>query len=112
MLRIAETIRLRPERREEYLALTGEVWPGVEAALRAAQIRNYSIFIRGDTLFAYHEYHGDDFDADLAPIAPTRDPAVVDADRPLPGPLARLRHRRPLVRPDRDLAPARGAGRR
>jgi len=42
------------------------VWPGVEAALRAASVRNYSIFLRGDTLFGYFEYHGDDFEADMA----------------------------------------------
>ncbi|MFF5359829.1 L-rhamnose mutarotase [Streptomyces scabiei] len=64
MKRIAQTIRLRPERREEYLALHAAVWPGVEAALRRAHIRNYSIFLHGDALFAYFEYHGEDFDAD------------------------------------------------
>ena len=112
MLRIAQTIRLRPERREEYLALHREVWPGVEAALRAANIRNYSIFLRGDILFSYFEYHGDDFDADIASIA--ADPetrALVDADRPLPGAVARHRTRRELVRPERDLAPERGDAR-
>jgi L-rhamnose mutarotase len=68
MKRIAQIARLIPERREEYLTLHREVWPGVEAALRAAHISNYSIFIHGDTLFAYYEYHGDDWDADLASI--------------------------------------------
>jgi len=67
--RLAQTIRLRPERREEYLALHRQVWPGVEAALRAANVRNYSIFLRGDTLFGYFEYHGDDFEADMAAVA-------------------------------------------
>lgn len=67
--RLAQTIRLRPERREEYLALHREVWPGVEAALRAANVRNYTIFLREDTLFGYFEYHGDDFEADMASIA-------------------------------------------
>jgi len=69
MKRVAQTIRLRPEHREQYLALHREVWPGVEAALHAAQVRNYSIFLREDTLFSYFEYHGDDFDADMAAIA-------------------------------------------
>ena len=68
MKRIAQIARLIPERREEYLKLHREVWPGVEATLRAAHIRNYSIFIHGDTLFAYYEYEGDDFDADMATI--------------------------------------------
>ncbi|MEY9910285.1 L-rhamnose mutarotase [Catenulispora sp. MAP12-49] len=68
MQRIAQVARLVPERREEYLALHREVWPGVEAALRAAHIRNYSIFLHGDMLFAYYEYHGEDFAADLETI--------------------------------------------
>jgi L-rhamnose mutarotase len=67
--RIAQTIRLRPERRAEYLALHWDVWPGVEAALRAANVRNYSIFLRGNTLFGYFEYHGEDFAADMASSA-------------------------------------------
>jgi len=73
--RLAQTIRLRPERREEYLALHREVWPGVEAALLAANVRNYTIFLRGDTLFGYFEYHGDDFEADMASIAGVRAPS-------------------------------------
>nr|WP_228555213.1 L-rhamnose mutarotase [Catenulispora pinisilvae] len=68
MQRIAQVARLRPEQREEYLALHRDVWPDVEAALRAAQIRNYSIFLHEDMLFAYYEYHGADFAADLATI--------------------------------------------
>ena len=58
-----------PDRRAEYLELHRRVWPGVEAALRAANVRNYSIFLRGDTLFGDFEYHGDDFEADMATIA-------------------------------------------
>ncbi|WP_107101341.1 L-rhamnose mutarotase [Peterkaempfera griseoplana] len=69
MRRFAQTVRLRPERRAEYLALHRAVPPGVEAALRAANIRNYTIFLREDTLFGYFEYHGDDFAADLASVA-------------------------------------------
>ncbi|MDQ0595788.1 L-rhamnose mutarotase [Streptomyces canus] len=69
MKRIAQTIRLRPERREEYLTLHAVVWPGVEAALHRANVRNYTIFRHHDVLFAYFEYHGDDFEADMAAIA-------------------------------------------
>lgn len=74
MRRIAQTIRLRPEHREEYLALHRDVWPEVEAALLAANVRNYSIFLREDMLFGYFEYVGEDFDADMANIA--ADPAT------------------------------------
>ncbi|MFC1414788.1 L-rhamnose mutarotase [Streptacidiphilus sp. N1-12] len=66
MKRLAQTIRLRPEKREEYLKLHSAVWPAVEAAMWAANIRNFSIFLREDTLFGYLEYHGEDFEADMA----------------------------------------------
>ncbi|WP_405970559.1 L-rhamnose mutarotase [Streptomyces sp. NBC_00988] len=69
MRRIAQTIRLRPERRQEYLALHAAVWPGVEATLRRAGIRDYSIFLHGDILFGHFEYVGEDFEADMAAIA-------------------------------------------
>jgi L-rhamnose mutarotase len=71
--RIAQTIRLRPERRREYLDLHAVVPPDVEAALLRAHVRNYSIFLREDVLFAYFEYHGEDFDADMTAIG--ADPA-------------------------------------
>ncbi|GAA1941481.1 L-rhamnose mutarotase [Kitasatospora viridis] len=69
MRRVAQITRLRPEKREEYLALHREVWPAVQAAIRAANIRNYSIFLHGDILVGYYEYHGEDLAADLAGIA-------------------------------------------
>ena len=32
-------------------------------------IKNYSIFIKDNLLFSYLEYHGDNYDADIASIA-------------------------------------------
>lgn len=58
-----------PEMRDEYLRLHSAVWPGVEAMIHACGIRNYTIFLRGDTLFAYYEYVGDDHEADLRKMA-------------------------------------------
>ncbi|WP_433220957.1 L-rhamnose mutarotase [Dactylosporangium sp. CS-047395] len=69
MQRFAAVIRLRPEHRETYLDLHAAVWPGVEATLRAANFRNYTIFIHDDLLFGYYEYVGTDHDADQARIA-------------------------------------------
>ncbi|MBD8207929.1 MULTISPECIES: L-rhamnose mutarotase [unclassified Microbacterium] len=62
-------IDLVPEMRDEYLRLHAAVWPEVEAALSAHHVTNYSIFLVGDTLFAYYEYTGEDHDADMAGIA-------------------------------------------
>ena len=44
-------------------------WPGVLKVIEDCNIRNYSIFLHGDLLFAYMEYHGDDFEADMAKMA-------------------------------------------
>ena len=69
MTRYGQIIRLRPEKREEYLALHRAVWPEVLEKIRECGIRNYSIFFRDGLLFAYFEYHGTDFEADMAKMA-------------------------------------------
>ena len=69
MRRFGQVIRLRPERIEEYVRLHADAWPGVLAAIRSANIRNYSIFRHGELLFAYFEYVGEDIDTDMATIA-------------------------------------------
>jgi len=67
--RHALVVGVRREKRDEYLALHRAVWPGVEQKMTECGIRNYSIFILGDTLFAYYDYVGDDHDADMRRIA-------------------------------------------
>jgi L-rhamnose mutarotase len=74
MERYASCVRLRPEYRERYLELHAQVWPEVESTLAAANIRNYTIFLRGDMLFSYYEYVGADHAADQARIR--ADPAT------------------------------------
>ena len=66
VLRIGMVCRMRPEKREEYLELHRNVWPGVEEMTTACNIRNFTIFVLGDVLFGYYEYVGDDFAADQA----------------------------------------------
>lgn len=90
MRRFGQVIGIRPERIDEYERLHAEPWPGVLSAIRGANIRNYSIFRHDDRLFAYFEYVGDDFGADMARMA--ADPVVkewwshTDAmQEPLPG---------------------------
>ncbi|MBP2411791.1 L-rhamnose mutarotase [Arthrobacter stackebrandtii] len=61
-----QIIGLRPERREEYLRLHREVWPEVEARLKASNFESYSIFNLGDTLYGYFEHVGTDYAADMA----------------------------------------------
>ncbi|MGR1969151.1 L-rhamnose mutarotase, partial [Salmonella enterica] len=69
VLRVGMVCRMVPEKRDEYLALHRAVWPGVEQTLREGNIRNFTIFVRGDVLFGYYEYVGDDLAADDAKMA-------------------------------------------
>ena len=74
--RFGQVIGVRPEATDEYERLHAAVWPGVLEAIRRANIRNYSIFREGDQLFAYYEYVGTDYEADMAAMA--ADPIVQD----------------------------------
>ena len=69
MQRIAQIIRVKPEAIDEYERIHRAVWPEVLATIAACNIRNYSIFRLGTTLFAYFEYHGADYAADMARMA-------------------------------------------
>ncbi|MBX3031036.1 MAG: L-rhamnose mutarotase [Chloroflexi bacterium] len=55
MARVAWTARLRPDRIDEYVAAHAEVWPDALAAIRAAGIRDYSIWLFEDRVFAQYE---------------------------------------------------------
>ena len=71
MERMGQVIRLQPEVIAEYKRIHADVWPEVLAAIAASNIRNYTIFLKEpeNLLFAYWEYHGTDFAADLAKMA-------------------------------------------
>jgi L-rhamnose mutarotase len=69
MKRIGSAIGVRKETLERYKEYHAAVWPEVLAAIRKANIRNYSIYLRGGTLFGYYEYYGTDYKADMAEMA-------------------------------------------
>ncbi len=69
MKRYGMVIGLKPEAEEEYRKYHAAVWPGVLATIHACNIRNYSIFLHNHTLFAYFEYLGSDYAADMAKMA-------------------------------------------
>ena len=90
--RFGQLIGVRPERSRSTSGCTPR--PGRASSPRSARanIRNYTIFRDGDDLFAYFEYVGDDFAADMAAMA--ADPVtqrVVDAHRRDAGALSRAR---------------------
>jgi L-rhamnose mutarotase len=64
---------LKPEKAGYYRKLHAEPWPEVNATLKRCNIRNFSIYereIAGKTyLFAYLEYTGRDFEADMKKMA-------------------------------------------
>lgn len=65
--RVAFRLWVKPERLEEYKRLHQEVWPELLNDMRAASIRNYSIFSDGPELFGYLEC--DDWAAASAALA-------------------------------------------
>lgn len=69
MRRYGQVIGLKPNAIVEYERLHAAVWPEVLAMIHTCNMRNYSIFRHGLTLFAYFEYIGDDFAADMAKMA-------------------------------------------
>ncbi|WP_263377624.1 L-rhamnose mutarotase [Granulicella paludicola] len=69
MQRYAQIIRLRAEDEAEYIRYHAEVWPTVLKRIEDCNIRNYSIFLRDHVLFAYFEYHGTDYEADMKLMA-------------------------------------------
>ena len=69
MKRVGQVIHLKPEHYAEYARIHASVWPEVLDTIHKANIRNYSIYHWNGTLFAYFEYVGADFEADMANIA-------------------------------------------
>jgi L-rhamnose mutarotase len=69
MKRFGQVIGLQPGKLEEYSRYHARAWPEILAMITACNIRNYSIYHKDGTLFAYFEYVGADFDADMAKMA-------------------------------------------
>ncbi len=71
--RYAWVTGLKPEKAEYYRQLHAQPWPSVNAMIKACHIQNFSIHEReiGGRLylFAYFEYTGNDFDADMKRMA-------------------------------------------
>ena len=69
MRRFGQVIGVDPEQFEEYKRYHVAVWPEILAMITACNIRNYSIFHKDNMLYAYFEYTGEDFAADMAKMA-------------------------------------------
>jgi L-rhamnose mutarotase len=69
MKRYGSVIGVRCEVIQEYKNYHSAVWPEILDMIRKCNIRNYSIFLKDELLFGYFEYHGADFEADMAKMA-------------------------------------------
>lgn len=69
MKRFGQIIGVKPEDIERYKKYHAEVWPGVLDMIRKCNIRNYTIFHKDFRLFAYFEYIGDNYAADMRKMA-------------------------------------------
>ncbi|MGO8695778.1 MAG: L-rhamnose mutarotase [Rectinemataceae bacterium] len=86
--RYGQVIRLKSGALDSYRRLHAAVWPEVASMIAQCNIRNYSIYQRDGFLFAYFEYVGTDFAADMAKMA--ADPKTQewwDVTKPLQDPL-------------------------
>jgi L-rhamnose mutarotase len=69
MKRYGQIIGVRPEDFERYKKYHSEVWPEVLDMIKQCNMKNYSIFHKDNLLYAYFEYTGNDFEADMAKMA-------------------------------------------
>lgn len=66
MQRFIQFSELKPEKTEDYIQLHAQPWPELLELIACCNIHNYSICIRGTTLYTYYEYTGSDYEADMA----------------------------------------------
>lgn len=71
MQRMGLCLGIKEEAIAEYKRIHADVWPAVLDLIADCNIRNYSIFLKEpeNILFAYFEYHGTDFAADMRKMA-------------------------------------------
>ncbi len=69
MKRFGQLIRVKPGKIDEYKRYHAAVWPEIARTITECHITNYSIYHHDGLLFAYFEYVGDDFAADMAKMA-------------------------------------------
>lgn len=72
--RFGSIIGVKPDKLDDYRELHTDPWPEINQALKAANIRNYSIYLTqlddGNwMLFSHFEYTGHDFEADMKAMA-------------------------------------------
>ncbi len=72
MKQFGQVIGVKPETYDEYVEAHAAVWPEVLDMISKPNIKNYSIYLHNNQLFAYFEYYGGDFEADMQKMADDR----------------------------------------
>lgn len=67
--RFGQVIKVKPECIADYKKYHANIWPEVNKTIKDCNIENYSIYLKDDYLFAYMEYVGEDFEADMKKMA-------------------------------------------
>ncbi|HEY9593863.1 MAG TPA: L-rhamnose mutarotase [Spirochaetia bacterium] len=89
MQRHGQVIGIPTRNLAEYKRYHAKAWPEILAKITECNIRNYSIYHHDGKLFAYFEYVGTDYEADMAKMA--ADPRTQEwwaIMKPLQAPLA------------------------
>lgn len=88
MKRFGQMIKITKENVQAYKDYHANPLPGVNEMIKECHLENYSIYSRGEYLFAYFEYKGEDYAKDMEKMA--ADPATQkwwDLVKPLMQPL-------------------------
>ena len=56
---------LKPEKVDDYIALHRKPWEELMVLLEECHIHHYSISVKGNEVFTYYEYTGDDYEKDM-----------------------------------------------
>lgn len=65
MIRFTLYSVLKPEKVEDYTVLHNNPWPELLDLLDECNIHHYSISLKGNEVFTYYEYTGDDYEKDM-----------------------------------------------
>ncbi len=68
-MRFGQVIKIKPERLSDYKKYHADPWPEINAKITECNIQNYSIYYKDGYLFAYYEYAGYNYEADMAKMA-------------------------------------------
>lgn len=74
MKRFGQVIRIAPEKLQAYKEYHANPLPGVNEMIKECHLENYSIYSRGEYLFTYFEYTGENYEKDMEKM--TSDPAT------------------------------------